>query len=177
MEKEIRRSSALACRVLVGLLFGVIWLLPSCSSDVEWTEVQSFSIDSKTISAGQQFRMEPIQEGEGLVKNNGIFYEVTFSCTRLEGEAEVFYKTTSHYDSRSSREGGFVHTQALTSEDVKQWPAGVRVQEVKIRLPFFPWEITSDREGDVYFFMIDTKDATVVSNIILVPVEIEAGAD
>lgn len=176
MEKEIRRSSALACGVLAVLAFGLPALVISCGSGKEWMEVPSFSEEDKTISAGQRFRMEPVKEGKTLLKNTGMEFEVKFSCTRLDGTEEVSYRTASHYKSKVSPKGGLGSTQTIVDQKVMNWPEGVGVQEVKIMLPFFPWEITSDKEGDVYFYMTDAKDGTVISNIILARINIKAAA-
>lgn len=177
MEKEIRRSPVLACGVLAVLAFGLPALITGCGSGKKWMEVQSFSEGDKTISAGKRFRMEPVKEGKALVKNTGMEFEVKFSCTRLEGTEEVSYRTASHYQSKVSRKGGIGVTQTVADQKVMNWPEGVKVQEVKIMLPFFPWEITSDKEGDLYFYMTDAKDGTVVSNIILIRTQIKVAAD
>ena len=65
----------------------------------------------------------------------------------------------------------------MSGQQVNSWPGGVKIQEVKIALPFFPWELTSDRVGDVYLYLVDDEDGTCMSNIIMIPVEIKVGEE
>lgn len=162
---------------LLRLVLAFLVLMTFCNSGKKWTEVESFTNKDKTISAGLRFRLEPVADGKGLIKNTGMVFNATFSCTRLEGEKEVSYRTESHFKSRASQKGGSVVVQTVSSQDVKQWPAVAGTQEIRIMCPFFPWEITSDKQGDVYFYMRDAEDGTVVSNIILIPVRIKVGSD
>jgi hypothetical protein len=158
---------------MVGIVFALLALTICCRPGNKWTEVQSFTTDKGTISAGHRFKLEPVDEGKGLIRNIGVF-EATFNCTRLEGQDEVSYKTASHFKSRASGKGKMAMDQTLTSLGESRWPAGASTQKVNITCPFFPWEVKSTKEGYVYFYMQDAQDGTMLSNIIVIPVKIRA---
>lgn len=178
MSKKTGKSLVFAFRPWGGIVLGVLILMTSCSPGNKWVEVESFSTTkNKTITASHRFRIQPVEDGDTLIKNTGITFEATFTCTRQEGEDEGSYKTSSHFNSRSAGKGGLAIDQSMNSLILKTWPAGVDVQEVKISCPFFPFEIQSDRIGDVYFYLVDDEDGTCMSNIIMIPVEIKVAAE
>jgi len=176
MDKKTCKTLISNQGALVGLVLALLALMTYCGSGKKWTEVQSFTIENRTISSGHRFRLEPVKEGKALIKNIGIF-EATFVCTRLEGKEEVSYTTESHFKSRATGKGRLGVDKTMSSFKKNQWPAGTNTQEIKMMCPFFPWEVKSTKEGDVYFYMRDGEDGTVVSNIILIPVKIKARSE
>ena len=173
MNKKPNRTRISRQRALAGPVLALLALMTYCRSGNTWTEVQSFTFENKTTSSGDRLRLEPVDDGKGLIKNIGVF-EATFHCARLKGQEEFSYKTESVFRSKAGRKGGLAVDQRLSSLMTKKWPAGAGTQEVGISCPFLPWEIKSSKVGDVYFYVRDVQDGAVVSNIIVIPVNIKA---
>jgi hypothetical protein len=174
MGEKIGKRSNLVWGVVAGFALGLVVLMTGCGSGEAWTEVQSFSTEDKTISAGKIFRLEPAAKDKNLIENAGATFEAKFNCTRLEGTGEVAYKAASSFESEASR-GGFGVKQSIVDQDVRKWPEGANSQAVAIGLPFFPWEAGSGKEGVVYFYLIDADDGSVLSNIIQAGIKVKAG--